>query len=211
MRQYRCFVVALLVASTFHVATAAERTSYSVIAKNTMGNEKCGVDVRIQEPIGEPALRELAQQIRQEQCPRRPRVFIAFYLPEMEVGAGSWASGQFTPELSIDRPSAWMDKDLPGLLREISSKRNLIGVWTAYAGVGRVLLLERDGDRIMLRTRFEGGKENVAETQVESIGKVTRYRFVGNRFGEYLEVDARGSLWIYDREGLVSGPLPAAR
>lgn len=101
--------------------------------------------------------------------------------------------------------------DAGRLLREISPKGNLIGVWKAYAGVGRVLLLERDGDLITLRTRFEGGKENVEETRVESIGNVTRYRLVGNRFGEYLEVDARGSLWIYDREDLVRGPLPAAR
>lgn len=71
-----------------------------IIQDDVAGDTKRSVVVRLERPLSEDALWKLAHTIRGRNM-RVERTFIEYYLPDMDVGAGAWATTHFTPRLEI--------------------------------------------------------------------------------------------------------------
>lgn len=69
--------------------------SYSVISDTSLKNIKRSVDVRLQTRLTEEQLTELAKEIQKKSPKQYERTFICYYLPDMEPGAGAWATSHF--------------------------------------------------------------------------------------------------------------------
>ncbi|PKP81798.1 MAG: hypothetical protein CVT79_08565 [Alphaproteobacteria bacterium HGW-Alphaproteobacteria-18] len=140
------------------------------------------------------------------------RIFILYYLPEMEIGSGAWASTHFNPSLRVkifespepEATGAKVVKDTP--TRKADAASDKIGVWVderPYVGSTRTLY--REGGQIKLQMNFKDGS-GTTQTLVESADSRGR-KFVdkaGNAFGEYYILTANGELSVYDNEGLIT-------
>ena len=71
---------------------------YSIIKKETLGRIKCSFDIRLKEKVSEEILEKISKKLRKK---KYDRVFICYYLPDMIVDAGAWATGHFNPDLKI--------------------------------------------------------------------------------------------------------------
>ena len=66
----------------------------------SLGNIKRSVVIRLDRTLSEDQLWKLAHTIRGRNL-RVERTFIEYYLPDMVVGAGAWATTHFDPTLEI--------------------------------------------------------------------------------------------------------------
>lgn len=85
-----------------HSLLATDAATYEVLSAETAGIEKLSVDVVISRPIEKQELSRTARTIYKAlKGPRFKRIFVTWYLPGMEVGAGAWATTHFNPFLKI--------------------------------------------------------------------------------------------------------------
>jgi len=64
-------------------------------------NIKRSVTVRLSTKVSKEALGKIAQNIRNADKNKYKRTFILYYLPEMEIGMGAWATTHFNPQLKV--------------------------------------------------------------------------------------------------------------
>lgn len=62
---------------------------------------KRSIVVRIAEPLSEADLSRVAIELKRREFRDFERTFIEYYLPDMKVGAGAWATTHFNPELEV--------------------------------------------------------------------------------------------------------------
>ena len=75
---------------------------YDCLNVESVGIEKISADMVISRPIGQFVLSQVARTVYKAlKGPRFKRVFITWYLPGMEVGAGAWATTHFNPLLEV--------------------------------------------------------------------------------------------------------------
>jgi hypothetical protein len=102
--------------------------SYSIIKADLLPGNGRSVHVRISRIVSEETLRSIALKIRGQDFSSYDRLFIFYYLPEMPVGAGAWATSHFTPqmEIAILGPNA---EQAERLVSQPSSPLGVVGRW----------------------------------------------------------------------------------
>lgn len=76
-------------------------TKYKLIHAFEMGNIKLSLDIRLDKKESENTLTKLANELHKKQIKKYKRIFICYYLPDMIVNAGAWATSHFDPNLRI--------------------------------------------------------------------------------------------------------------
>ena len=74
---------------------------YSVIQTNIVTGIRKSIDVRLDKEVSEDALRAIAVELKSGDSRHYERTFIVYYLPEMPVGGGGWATTHFDPGLEV--------------------------------------------------------------------------------------------------------------
>lgn len=74
--------------------------NYEIIKKEVVTSEKFSIDLRIDKKLSEEEIRKIAEEIKQKN-PKFKRYFICYYLPDMEIDKGAWATSHIDPEISI--------------------------------------------------------------------------------------------------------------
>lgn len=79
-----------------------EEADYTVAAMQKMPPHKMSMTIDIFKPVNADVLRATAEDLYNGYNGKRyERVFMLWYLPDMEKGAGAWASTNFEPGLSV--------------------------------------------------------------------------------------------------------------
>jgi len=177
--------------------------NYSVIHSKVVSGIRKTIDVRLNKKVSESTLRAIALELKSGDSRPYDRTFIVYYLPEMPVGAGGWATTHFDPGLDVrilgltpEEASAGVDSLLP-------STREDIGRWSDDRN-GTQIVMYRDHGRPYLEQFFNDGSV-LKEELVESLTPLGR-RFeskVGSSLGDHWVIDAGGQLQIRDNVGLV--------
>jgi len=177
---------------------------YTVVERRAAPPYKLAIDVRLPEKVSKEDLAAIAKKLKSQEADSYDRIFILYYLPDMVVGSGAWASTHFNPtlEVKILGLSADAEKAAAAASQAIENK---IGVWMderPYVGATNVLYSE-DG-RLKLKTTYMDGSGSL-KTLVETSD--TRGRKFedeeGNDFGEYYILEPDGDLSLYDNEGFI--------
>ncbi|MEQ9507117.1 MAG: hypothetical protein RLO80_12705 [Hyphomonas sp.] len=177
---------------------------YSIIDRAASPPQKLAIDIRLPKKVSEQELATIARHLKNQEVSDFDRIFILYYLPEMQVGAGAWASSHFDPELEVKILGLSQDQESEAV-ESVEAVPNKIGMWLddrPYVGATNVLY-EEDG-AIKLKVTYKDGSGSDA-TMVESVDARGR-KFVdqeGNDFGEYYLLDASGGLSVYDNDGLI--------
>lgn len=199
------FVVLVGLASSSMASNIPIDVNYEIIKKDTLGSIKCSLDVRINKKVSKEVLRSLAIDLKNAQHQSYDRIFINYYLPDMEVGHGSWATSHFNPDLKVV---------IQGLTAEEESKLkaggaqkssgNIVGMWlndSPYMG-HKITILKENGKFWMVREYKDGSSGKYELIKATKSGKDS-YTEKGNQHGEYYLVDGAGNLSSYDPYGLI--------
>lgn len=190
----------LLITSTLF----AQAVDYEILNDEKQRGVKRSVDVRLESRITEANLREIGIAIRNSDNTTYPQTFILYYLPEMVVDAGAWASTHFRPDL---------ETQIYGMTKEeyekltstesLSDANEVVGVWLderPYVG-RRLTIFKRNGD-YFLHALYPDGSEG--ETQVIRTEIADGFRFGESSNSEdYYVLRSNGRLELRDSMGLI--------
>lgn len=183
------------------VQPRSSTSAYSIIEENKQPGRKASFNVRIPTAIEQAKVRELALSIRRSRATDNNPVFIMFYLPGMQVGAGAYAAARFTPDLTVEVLGVTPAER--NRLKRTAAKEELIGRWLDQTPLtGGVITISKS---LMLEQKFKDNsmrKIKLSETQV-SRGR--RFDHVpASAFGDHYVLLPSGNLEIRDQDGMIS-------
>lgn len=165
--------------------------------------KKCSLDIRLHQEIGIAALQVFAARFRDGIGKPCQPLFISYYLPGMEVGAGAWAVSHFTPNPNVQIIGGIEDNEV-----EVAPRlgQRILAKWADRRPFAAAeVTLYQDGFDVFLRWDYFDGSQTVTEVIETPHGRGVRYdEKEQNQFGDYYIVNAEGDLEYWDREGLIA-------
>jgi hypothetical protein len=177
--------------------------SYSIIQAKIVSGIRKSIDVRLNKKVSEATLRAIALELKSGDSRPYDRTFIVYYLPEMPVGAGGWATTHFDPGLDVRILGLTPEKAPEGVDSLLPSTREDIGRWSDDRN-GTQIVIYRDRGKPYVEQFFNDGSV-LKEELVESLTPLGR-RFeskVGSSLGDHWVIEPSGKLQIRDNVGLV--------
>jgi len=169
--------------------------SYKVINQDYRKPIKATFNLRLEKQISESEITAIAKHLKSSN-PDYTRYFIFYYLPDMEVGKGAWATSHFNTSLNVN---------ILGLSSEEEEKLNsvempkgkIIGKWFDNSPASEnTIIIYQKGGKYLFRQIYKDG--SFGDQKVSKKGNVYKYK---NNFGEYLKIESDGNLGWYDKTG----------
>ena len=214
MKVWRLLVFALVdlgASSWGTVATAAIEAGvrYEVIGRRELppfGNRV--LEVRLETQVSVDVLRAIAMKLKSAVPPQSGHLFIMYYLPDMRIGGGAWATSHFTPRLEVNiiGMSAAEEAKLTARV-ETKAGQLVIGVWLDKDPVlpGRITIYEKAGRTYFSQTWRDGSVTTREATRSETTSRGTRFELKdANTASQYYLLNNRRDLQLWDKDGLVS-------
>lgn len=164
---------------------------------------KRSVTIRLASKVSKEALGQIAKQIRNTDKNKYKRTFILYYLPEMEIGMGAWATTHFNPQLKVEILGLSLEEE--GALKNKKEKtdRDEIDSWITESLPG-ILTIYRKKESYFLEWRFNDGSVLKRQLIKKLSSKGTRFEEENNHFGEYFIINHVNNLESWGRSGLIS-------
>lgn len=183
-----------------------EDVTFTVIKQDRYGDTKRSLDIRLNRKVPKDVLRTIALQLKDADSGRYERTFIVYYLPEMQVGAGGWATTHFNPNLEVRILGLTIEEEQQLTTESVATNRDIIGRWLDESPfIGSRITIFREDGKLYIEQIFKdgsGGKKELIEKQ-SPLGR--RFDTVtGSSAGDHWLLDSRGSLQIRDNEGLIA-------
>jgi hypothetical protein len=196
------FAAAQPLASQASVITSD--VSYSIIQSRIVSGIRKSIDVRLNEKVSEATLRAIALELKSGDSRPYDRTFIVYYLPEMPVGAGGWATTHFDPGLDVRILGLTPEKAPESADSLLPSTREDIGRWSDDRN-GTQIVMYRDRGRPYVEQFFNDGsvlKEELVESS-SPLGRRFESKGVSS-LGDHWVIEPSGKLQIRDNVGLVA-------
>lgn len=177
---------------------------YTIINEEKLESIKTMIDIRLESEVNEDTLIKIANELKRDGRSHFQRIFINYYLPEMEVGKGAWALSHFNPDLEVDIIGLSKDEKAELLEKTSSYEGNTIGRWldnSPYSG--GIVTISKNADNLKIYKKYSDGSESVKNLLEKMVNGQKHLIEENNTFGEYYLLNNDGSLSIYDTEGLV--------
>ena len=189
----------------FHAEARAipDDVSYSIIDSTAIAGIKRSLDVRLNKRVAEDTLHAIALKLKSQDSRDYDRTFIVYYLPDMTVGAGAWATTHFTPELEVKILGLSTEEEKK--FSAVPANREIVGQWLdeiPYAS-SRITIFH-EGGKLYVEQMFADGSSHKKEL-------VEKRSPLGRRFdqvdaataGDHWILDSRGNLQLHDNDGLI--------
>ncbi len=193
------------------VAWEIEGVPYAIINDYSDSGIKRSIDVRLEGRVSKEALETIAQKLKKQKSDEFPLTFILYYLPDMEIDAGAWASSHFDAEHQT-RPDVRIlgtTKERHNYLSEKAtessehSEHEIIGSWmdtTPFSG-GLIRFIKKEDSIYMIKT-FQDGSEGRYELVIDKANGDARYRRKGGHPNDYMIITSDGNLAHGDSDGI---------
>lgn len=183
----------------------SEKISYFIINDQSYTNIKRSVDVRLKDRITIKQLSALAHEINNLNDKSFKRTFILYYLPEIKVDSGAWASTHFNPNLKVKILGATLEQATK--LTESIAKDNkaIIGIYFKELGdLSHQLIVFKEKNKILIKETYSDNGQRTKEYLGSKVNRGLRLQELGhNDFGEYYIVNQNGDLESWDNQGLI--------
>ncbi len=177
--------------------------SFEIIEDNSKRNIKRSVTVRLKSKVSKEVLSQIAKKIKNGNGNFYERTFILYYLPEMEIGAGAWATTHFNPTLKINVIGLTLKEEKRLKNSAKNSNRNEIGSWVTESLPG-ILTIYKKEMSYFLEWRFNDGSKLNRELIKKSSPRGIRFERKNKFRGEYYIVNNINNLESWDEMGLIS-------
>lgn len=178
--------------------------SYEVINTDILPGIKRSLDVRLNKRVSEDVLRAIALKLKSDDSRQYDRTFILYYLPNMAVGSGAWATTHFDPTLVIDILGLTIQEEQALVTEPTPSNLEVIGSWLDNWTTSRIDIY-RENSVLYLEYKFEDGSSLKQEVVENSSPLGQRFdKKGGSSSGDHWIIDREGNLQLRDNLGLVS-------
>ncbi len=180
--------------------------SYFIIDLDILPGVKRSLNVRLNKKVSQATLRAIALKLKSQDSREYECTFINYWLPEMQVGSGAWATTHFGPELEVYIQGLTVQEEKALLKEPVPANREVIGRWFDEIALGgcRITIFREQGN-LYVELKFKDGSSS-KERVVESSSPLGRRLAPVARSpsGDYWVIDSRGNLQTWDDEGLFS-------
>jgi len=170
---------------------------YSIISEHKVPNIKRSLEVRLNKKVSSHILEAIAHELKQSDKNTYKNTFILYYLPDMKIGAGAWASTHFNPDLKVKILGLTKEKETDLSKPSVEPKGKIVGQWLCEQPFmeSRTTLYIQDG-RIYMKDLFKDGS-SMNEEMVEkksARGRRFQKKHGDNPYGEYYLINKDGLL-----------------
>ena len=159
--------------------------------------------MKLKTKIDEDQLKKIANEIRNNNRQKYERIFIEYYLPEMEINKGVWATSHFNPDLEIKIIGNTKDFEEKNLNIADKIQGEIIGRWIDNTAPGGIYTLVNNNNNYSMLIKFKDGSVMTEELSKENVSGKIKYIKKGNSFGEFYMANPNNSLGIFDNDGLI--------
>lgn len=195
----------MILISFSHASDIPEDVSYTIISENIVPRHKRGLDVRINKKVSERVLEAIAFEIKESDSRKFKRTLIGFYLPEMELNKGCWATTHFDPELEVRIIGLSIEEEKKLTKTNTNSQATIVGSWLQedepFPGKLDITLIEET--YYLEKTYRDGGKSKDALVE-KRFKKGRKFVKEGSKKGsDYYLITKKGvfQLWSQDYDG----------
>ncbi|MEX2410244.1 MAG: DUF2971 domain-containing protein [Candidatus Paceibacterota bacterium] len=189
-----------------YLGTISQSQEFQIISKSyNRFVGKASINIKLSRKITKNQLQFVAADIRSKVFPMAERIFMMYYLPDMEINSGAWATSHFSDgkiNVIIHGLTEEKEKDLLENFR--NDKRDIVGRWfdnTPFASSVRVLF--KNEGNIYFETIFADGSSFEEEMIASKTPEGTRYDYVDDGgYGEYFIVNDRSDLLFVSENGV---------
>lgn len=185
-------------------AETIEGATYSIISDRDFRDIRRNIDVRLDKKVSSEALRKIAQRLKKMERKKYERTFIAYYLPNMKVNAGAWATTHFDPRLEVKILGLTAEEEENMARAAKSTSRVVVGIWLddrPYAGA--TVTIYRENKKLYLESKYKDGSSSIDEmTESQSSTGTKLVEKGGNKHGEYFVLDKKGNLQAGGNNGI---------
>lgn len=177
--------------------------TYTIIDENIVPGSKRSLDIRLNRKVSEDVLTTIAMKLKNADSNTYDRTFIGYYLPDMQVNAGSWATTHFNPDLEVRIQGLTIEQEEALRQQPADQSREIIGVWLderPFAG-SRITIFRED-DKVFLENKYKDGSAGIAELVETPSQHGRRFDYNPDRGnGEYYLITDNGELQQLDQDG----------
>lgn len=174
------------------ISNLPDDLDYEIINKSSIPGSKLSFDIRLNRRVSQDVLKKLAYKLKNSEDGNYDRTFIGYYLPDMAIDAGYWATSHFKPDLNVEILGTTLDEEQK-LKASDDINGEIIGKWIFRGGISQSrLTLYRKNGKLFLKRTFEDGSSSTTEM----IEKESTY-------GRRLERKTNNTAdnWILDQNG----------
>jgi len=102
---------------------------YTIINEKTLSNIKTMIDIRLESELNEADIKKIAHELKSQGRDKYQRIFINYWLPDMEVGSGAWAISHFNPNLEVEILGLAKEEKARLVEETADTSGNLMGRW----------------------------------------------------------------------------------
>ena len=174
---------------------------YEIIDEETNDKvSKCNLNIRLNKKVDKAVLKDIALTL-QEDRKKFENLWIFYLLPDMEPGAGAWATTHFTPELEVEILGATEQEDKK-LDETPLPEGKIVGQWRDDTPmIENVKIIYKADDKLKIQTTYKDGSQSDDKLIKKKENGKTRYDFADNPHGEYFIVEDNGNLGMYGENG----------
>lgn len=170
---------------------------YTIINDIKTPPTKRSVDIRLEKRFDKKDLERLAMYLKSSEPTNYNRTFISYYLPDMNVGSGAWATSHFNPDLDVKILGTSIEQ-AKSPYPPLPSGASLIAKFDGNKFLGEKAIIFKDAQGSYKQSSvYKDGSGNVTNLYSQD-GKRFDTR---NSHGEYLVITSN-SVASYDNEGL---------
>lgn len=176
--------------------------TYKIIEANRLGTIKCDLTVKLSKRVSEEALRQLAIELRAKEPKKYDRMFIVYYLPDMTVGAGAWATTHFNPNLDVRILGMTIEEEKNLFKGKKIKSGKIIGIW-ADELLGKVTIIKK-GSGYIIEKKYKDGSGGTEDLIGYKVRGKSAFKEKGDTSGEHYVIERSGGLGVYDSLGLIT-------
>ena len=176
---------------------------YSVIKEVKNDSlSKVNLDIQLNKKIDEKVLGAIGEKLKAdlklENC---SKIWMFYYLPNMTVGSGAWATTHFTPELEVKILGATEKQTETAVKKADEVDGKVLGKWKEDQSTNSIYVLYEKDNQIIIRTIFSNGQVSDDKLKSTKENSSTRYDYLADGYnGEYYKVNSNNELEFYNKE-----------
>lgn len=163
--------------------------------------KKVNIEVRINKKVDKYVLKSIANEIKSDTIlTTYDKIWIFYYLPDMEIGSGAWATTHFTPNLEVKILGSTEKQDKKAIKKTDGIDGKIIGKWKEEQYTSSVYVIYQKENQVFIRTIFPNSQISDESLIKKNVGEITRYDYKEDGYnGEYFKI-ADGILEFYNSE-----------
>lgn len=209
MRQHILYTIGILVlVSGCGGRTERQRTpipndvTYTIIKKHVLPGIKRSLDVRLNRKVTQDVLRSIAVDLKNSDPNTYERTFIVYYLPDMKVDAGGWATTHFNPDLEVRILGLTVEQEQSFKTEANDPSRGIIGSWLdERPSMGNKTTIFRKDGKLFMENKYTDGSVGETELVERASPRGRRLDYKNDRHGEYYLINDEGNLQGWGKDG----------